>query len=560
MMLDKFSQYYAGFLTGIYDCVDRIVLNGYFRLGYSPGGFRTWWRNLHAGSDADLDNAHLMRMAGRVSRRVHAYAKAHKLPIIDCAAGQRKDELAQQYLPREPQFVGLFLILVGRAPAPIWDVTVSPNGKIVELVRKRAQVNHYAFHIIDPQWGHVVIKMCGHPPFELQIILNGHEYVARQALRQGIRFVKEDNCFTMVSDGAQLAEVADTLGSQDPVGHLRQLCDRWVYSVCLCFGLDTADQQKTGFVYDYAIYQVEYSRNLLFKQGRQLDQVFQGVIDRTRGPLQLKTVKTIFGSRTRPRRRAHHCPPRVEAVLETPTYDLTVFKLHFGQLTAKLYSKGEHVLRSEVIVHNVQALALGRSLAKFAQVVERLKEILQRFLQALHCIDVCCIDAGTLEAWPLPTQMGETRVAGIDINRPRLRSVMQALIALAAAPQGFRLADLTQQVCALAGLPTASYTVRQAAYDLKKFRAKDLVAKIGRSRRYTVPPLALKAMTAFLVLKDKVIRPVLATLQLPATNPRPDQPSNLDEHYLRLQADLRSLFQTIGIAADTDRQSFALVA
>ncbi len=39
---DEFSEYYSDYLDGTYDCADRIVLNGYFRLGCSPGGFRTW--------------------------------------------------------------------------------------------------------------------------------------------------------------------------------------------------------------------------------------------------------------------------------------------------------------------------------------------------------------------------------------------------------------------------------------------------------------------------------------------------------------------------------------
>jgi hypothetical protein len=557
-MPDEFSRYYADLLDSGYDCVDRIVLNGYFRLGYSPGGFRTWWRNLHQGSDADLDNAHLMRMAGRLGRRVRGWAQANHVPVIDCAAGERKDDLVPAHLPHSPDFVGVFLILVGRVPAPIWDVVRSPKGHIVELRRKRAQVNHYAFHIIDPEWGHIVIKMCGHPPFELQIVLNGHEYVARAALHQGLNFVKEDNCFTMVADGAQLAKVADTLGSQDPVGHLSRLCDRWAYSSCLCFALELAEQQRTGFVYDYALYQAEYSRNLLFKQGQQLDQVFQGVIDRSRGPLDLKTLKTIFGSRTRPRRRAHQPPPRTEAVLETPTYDLTIFKLHFGKLTVKLYSKGEHVLRSEAIVHNVQALALGRSLAKFEQVVQRLHDLLDRFLNTLHCIDVSCIDPGLLDAWPLPAQLGRTRVGGIDLNKPRLRHLMHAVLALAAAPRGFSLADLAQKVHQMTN--DTAYTLRQAAYDLKKLRAKNLVERIDRSRRYAVPATSLKAMTALLVLKDKVLKPVLANLGAPLEPPQPGQASPLDEHYLRLQADLRTMFRALGIAADTDRQSFALVA
>ena len=57
-------------LTGSYDCVDRVVLNAYFFIGHNPGGFRCWWRWLHEGSDDQLDDTHLMRMAGRFARRV----------------------------------------------------------------------------------------------------------------------------------------------------------------------------------------------------------------------------------------------------------------------------------------------------------------------------------------------------------------------------------------------------------------------------------------------------------------------------------------------------------
>ena len=64
-MTDELSERYGQLLAGSYDCVDRIVLNAYNTLCYSPGGFRHWWRQLMDGSDAELDNAHLMRMAGR---------------------------------------------------------------------------------------------------------------------------------------------------------------------------------------------------------------------------------------------------------------------------------------------------------------------------------------------------------------------------------------------------------------------------------------------------------------------------------------------------------------
>ena len=35
----------------------------------------------------------------------------------------------------------------------------------------------------------------------------------------------------------------------------------------------------------------------------------------------------------------------MEVVIEKPRYDLTMFKVHFGNLTLKAYTKGEHVLR-----------------------------------------------------------------------------------------------------------------------------------------------------------------------------------------------------------------------
>jgi len=115
--MDNLSQTYAELLDGVYDCPDRIVLNAYFRKGCSPGGFRLWWRDLH-GSDENLDNAHLMRMAGRFSRRVRAYGKKHGIAVIDCKKGVRKHQIAQEYLPQDAKFTGLFLVLIARASAP----------------------------------------------------------------------------------------------------------------------------------------------------------------------------------------------------------------------------------------------------------------------------------------------------------------------------------------------------------------------------------------------------------------------------------------------------------
>jgi len=56
---------------------------------------------------------------------------------------------------------------------------------IGNIEKKSGSVNHFSFHILDPQWGHLTMKMSGHPPFGAQIILNGHEYVPAGGGRPG---------------------------------------------------------------------------------------------------------------------------------------------------------------------------------------------------------------------------------------------------------------------------------------------------------------------------------------------------------------------------------------
>ena len=544
-MADGLSELYQDLLNGSYDCVDRIVLNGYFRQGHSAGGFRVWWRQLY-GSDENLDNTHLMRLAGRFGRRIYGYAQAHKIPVIKVPVGEHKHELAEEYLAKTKVTHGLFLILVGRAQAPIWDVSRKHH---LERKNPMPYVNHYSFHILDVEWGHITIKISGHAPFPAQIILNGHEYVACQARKASLGFTKEGNCFTAVADAAGLARIADTLSESLAIGRLSQVCERWINTACLCFALDMEEQKRSGFRYQYSNYQIEYSRNLNFKVGREMDEVFQALIDRSRAPLDVKAVRTILGYRRRPNFHRKKKSQEWVVSVETPTYDLTIFKLHCHLLTLKAYTKGERTLRIEATVHNTRALDCGRSLEKFTQIVERLKSILERFIAALSCIDACFISDETLEQLPAPSQVGKTIVGGIDFNKSRMRRVAEAVLSLAASPTGFTASQLAERVRSLSQQTPAEYHARQAAYDVKKLRAKQFVRRIPKRQRYEATPAGLKAMTALIVLREKVIKPLLAAAQAQRKPRKPRNPTPLDVHYESLRVAMRGVFQELGVAA-----------
>jgi hypothetical protein len=543
---DDFTERYAGLLTGSYDCVDRIVLNAYFSIGHNPGGFRCWWRRLHGGSDDQLDNTHLMRMAGRFARRVKAWAAANQVPVIYCTAGQRKHLIAEEYLETHSPGVGVFLILAAKAPASVWKVHRSAGGVITRIEKKTEYVYHYSFHIMDPAWGHMVIKMSGHPPWPAQVILNGHEYVAVAAQGEGIGFTKEGNCFTGIADPQGLARVADALSQHAAVGRLGQACDRWIYTACLCFGLDTGEQERSGFRYGYSVYQAEYSRNLLFRSGRQMEDLFDRVLDRTRSRLDIPMLRAIFGLKNRPHQNRASGPPAQEVVIEKPQYGLAWFRIRFGMLQLKAYTKGEHVLRFEATCHNAKELRCRRGLDNFGEIITRLAGMADRFATTLDCADISFLPDGLLDELPLPSRIGAVRAGGVDLNKPRARAALAAALALATAPHGFTVAEFAARVCQMTRHD--GYTIRQAAYDLRKLRGKNLIDKPGRTRRYQVPPSAARTIAALLALRDHVIEPILAGVRSPRPGRKPAHWTRIDADYQTLRIGMQALFDDLGIS------------
>lgn len=463
---DDFSDYYALLLEGAYDCVDRIVLNAFFPMGQTGGGLRRWWRRLRGG-DENLDNEHLRDLAGTFSRRVRAYCQREGIALVEAEVGERKHKLAEQYLPMDPDYHGLFVVITSQAPAPVWEVRRSPRNQIMDISRRNhwPYVRHYYFHLTDRDWGHVTIRMCGYPPFGAQVILNGHEWVERAARRRGVSVMKGGNCFVEGSDFGQVDRLGGLLNRESAIGRLHAVCERWIYSSCLCFGLTVAEQDRSQFRYCFSVYQLELSRNLLFREGAARDEVYQKLIDQTQRPLELEQLKTIFGTRHRPHRnltRGRTGSDVVKSVL-APTYDLTVFKVKWGRLTLKIYDKWERVLRVEVVAHNVKDLRCGKVLERLPALLERMAGMLVRFLNTVQVAHVSFLDQGAFDRWAQPSQRGTRRLAGIDLNKARNRHVLDAVVALSTRPEGFGVSELAQAVRERTGWGLQRYSVRQGA-------------------------------------------------------------------------------------------------
>ena len=133
-----------------------------------------------------------------------------------------------------------------------------------------------------------------------------------------------------------------------------------------------------------------------------------------------------------------------------------------------------------------------------------------------------------------------------------MRQVAEAVLALSTSPTspaGFTASDLAKKVRKMNGQAESDYGPRRAAYDIKKLRAKDMVRKIGTSRRYEPVSEGLRALSALLILREKAIKPLLAASQRSEPQTKLNHPTPIDQHDEHLRGGMRDLFTALGLAA-----------
>src|ERR1039457_5218176 len=95
--------------------------------GYENAG--SFWRELK-DNDSGLSGQALRQAAGDLSRRLKAHCQQQGILWIECGPDDLKYEIAREHRPKDPAFRGVFAVLVGRAPAPLWEVRRNGQGQI----------------------------------------------------------------------------------------------------------------------------------------------------------------------------------------------------------------------------------------------------------------------------------------------------------------------------------------------------------------------------------------------------------------------------------------------
>ena len=101
-------------------------------------------------------------------------------------------------------------------------------------------------------------------------------------------------------------------------------------------------------------------------------------------------------------------------------------------------------------------------------------------------------------------------------------------------------------------MSSAQYSLASLRYDLRKLRAKDLVQKLQKSRRYRLCPQGYSICLVFLKLFERIYSPLTAGLLQPYSADsklQDNKRTQLDRLYQKIVDDLDELLHAVGLKA-----------
>ena len=106
-------------------------------------------------------------------------------------------------------------------------------------------------------------------PFQATYYLNGHSFIEQELEKAQVGFRKNDNAFLAVDDVAALQAAADRLSPEI----IRKQLDYW--TLILGPKFSARERKQINLSRFYAIAQIEYCRNFIFKRNFPIHKTFE---------------------------------------------------------------------------------------------------------------------------------------------------------------------------------------------------------------------------------------------------------------------------------------------
>jgi hypothetical protein len=496
------------------ECIDRMYCNVYVpHLQFAAGliGYIQRQLGLPIASTAPL-----AKITDAFSAAVHRFAKVNRVPWVDFAKGQRKDDVLHEQLEHFTATEGV--VFIGRAQEKTalfrTEKRHDANGDSYPwIVKTTGLVNQFYFYCLDADFGPFFLKFCSYFPYNAKLCLNGNERAKRLAAKAGIAFTALDNGFATVDDVAAVQAICDSLGPAQIDGLLR----KWLAILPHPF---TAADRAAGYRYELSVLQAEFSLTQMLDKpvsGRVFfEQVIRDNLDIGR-PDQVSLIFDRQLRRRGPRRTPGRFRTRVITCGVTPS-----LHVDYKHTTIKQYHKEGKALRTETTINDTRDFGIGKRLTN----LPALREIGYTANRRLLCVQqlshdpITGTDALAAITATLTTATG-ARIPGLRFAEQRTHALLSALLVFRCHPNGFTNKDLRTYTAELRGLDPGTVTAGQMTYDLRRLKTRNLITRIEGTHRYLVTEHGLDTAKFLTCVQDRVLRCGLA--ELATTTPTPSR-------------------------------------
>ena len=439
------------------------------------------------------------------TRSVRSFAAGCGIPWVDFAKGQRKDDVAQEYLAGFTGTEGVLFIGRAQEKVPLFRTRKrhrADGSSYPWIAAETGVVNQYYCYCVDEDFGPFFLKFCS------------NEWAKRQAAKAGIGFTPMDNAFAAVDDVAALQAICHALG---PV-QIDALLRKWLARLPHPFS--PADR-AAGYRYDISILQAEFSLTQMLDKpvsGRIFfEQVIRDNLDLGRPD----RISLIFG-RSIYRGRKNHTPGifATRVVTDGVTPSLHVLYKH---TQIKQYHKHGRALRTETTINQAMDFGLGKRLTNLPALREIGYTANRRLLAVQRLSHDPITGDSVLRSACDPVILGNgTRVAGLRLTDPRAQALLHILLIFRLHPGGFLNKDVRSLLGEYLGRPPhgpGSVTPGQATYDLRRLREHGLIERIPHTHRYQVTSTGLRHAMFLTRVHDRILQKGLAELTGPDPAP-----------------------------------------
>lgn len=483
------------------ESIDRVYLNLYVpKLQYEMGvvGFFRGHLGYSFASSALMDP-----ITKGFVKSIERFCDDQGVDVVTFSKGQRKDDLAHEYLARFEGDEGVLFVGKAQEKTTTFRTEKRTNPETGRsypwIVRATAMVNHYYIYCVDRDFGPFFIKFCSYFPFNAKLCVNGNEWAKCQAARSGIGFCPLDNGFASCSDPARLQRICDRLNANK----IDALARKWFARLPHPF---TPPDRRAGYRYDISILQAEFSLTQVLDRPLTGRVFFEEVIRDNLDIGRPDQVSLIFDRRVNRRTPGRF---RTRVITDGVTPSLHVDYKHSR---IKQYHKEGQALRTETTINDTRDFGVGRRLHNLPALREIGFTANRRLLDVQTTSSDCHIGEQAFTQVCAPVTVDGQRGPALRFGDPRVQAPLSALVIFRLLPRGFSNRDLRAHLAPLLGIDPSAMTPGRMTYDLRRLRLHRIIERIPHTNRYQVTPFGLKTAMFFTRTHNRLLRTGLSEI------------------------------------------------